>query len=162
MAIGDFSGTTPAFLPEVFFVGRLEGWAVFESLVGGLQKRATITAVGMWEEDTDTVLLTETYRFDDGHSDTLHWTIRKLSEGHYTGHENHLEGEATGEQAGCAFHWKYTRNVPQADGKSTKLNFDDWFYAIEDRACMVRGSTGRAGIPFATAHVTYRKLEASR
>ena len=46
----------------------------------------------------------------------------------------------------------------QGDGKSFKLNFDDWFYAIDDRACIVRDSAGRAGIPFATAHVTYRKL----
>jgi hypothetical protein len=110
------------------------------------------------DADTDTVVLTETYTFDDGHSDTLRWTIHKLGDGRYTGHENRLESEAAGEQAGCAFHWKYTRDTPQGDGKSFKLNFDDWFYAIDDRACIVRGSAGRAGIPFATAHVTYRKL----
>lgn len=75
-----------------------------------------------------------------------------------SGLENRLEGEAIGEQAGCAFHWKYARDTPQAGGKSFKLNFDDWFYAIDERVCIVRGSTGRAGIPFATAHVTYRKL----
>ena len=33
MAIGDFEGTTPPFLPEEFFNGRLEGWGVLESLV---------------------------------------------------------------------------------------------------------------------------------
>lgn len=158
MANDNFKGTVPAFLPEQFFIGRLEGWAVVESLVGGLQKRATITSVGTLEEETATVLFTETYEFDDGHSDTLHWTIRKVGDGRYSGHENRLEGEATGEQAGCALHWKYTRDVPQADGKTTRLNFDDWFYAIDERACIVRGSAGRAGIPFATAHVTYRKL----
>ena len=32
MAIGDFEGTTPPFLPEEFFNGRLEGWGVSESL----------------------------------------------------------------------------------------------------------------------------------
>ncbi|TYM00105.1 DUF3833 domain-containing protein [Bradyrhizobium rifense] len=158
MKLDDFKGSVPVFLPEVFFLGSLEGWAVMESLIGGLQRRATITAQGKLEEDTDTVLFTETYQFDDGHSDTLHWTIRKVGRGQYVGHENHLEGEATGEQTGCAFHWKYTRDVPQADGKSTKLNFDDWFYAIDGHACIVRGRAGRAGIPFATAHVTYRKL----
>jgi len=158
MSIDDFKGTVPAFLPEVFFVGHLEGWAVLESLVGGLQRRATISATGTWENETDTVLFTETYTFDDGQSDTLHWTIRKIGDGRYTGHENHLEGEAVGEQAGCAFHWTYMRNVPQADGRTTKLNFDDWFYAIEERACIVRGSAGRAGLPFGTAHVTYRRV----
>lgn len=158
MAIDDFKSTKPLFLPERFFVGRVEGWAVLESLVGGLLKRASITGHGEFESHTETVLFTEAYTFDDGHSDTLHWTIRKGQEGRYTGLENRLEGEAIGEQAGCAFHWKYTRDTPQAGGKSFKLNFDDWFYAIDDRACIVRGSAGRAGIPFATAHVTYRKL----
>lgn len=41
MAIDDFRETAPLFVPETFFVGRLEGWAVVESLVGGLLKRAT-------------------------------------------------------------------------------------------------------------------------
>lgn len=158
MAIEDFRETRPIFLPEQFFVGRIEGWAVLESLVGGLLKRATIAAHGEFETDTQIAIFTETYTFDDGHSDTMHWTIRKGTEGKYTGLENRLEGEALGEQAGCAFHWKYTRDTPQPGGKSIKLNFDDWFYAIDDRACIVRGSAGRAGIPFATAHITYRKL----
>ena len=158
MAIEDFKNTVPLFLPERFFVGRLEGWAVMESLIGGLQKRATIAATGKLEQETNTIIFTETYSFDDGHTDTLHWTIRRTEKGRYTGHENRLEGEALGEQAGCAFHWKYSRDTPQSDGSSTRLNFDDWFYAIEDRACIVRGSAGRAGLPFATAHVTYRKI----
>lgn len=135
--------------------GRL---AVLESLVGGLLKRASITAHGELDADTDTVVFTETYTFDDGHSDTLRWTSHKMAEGQYTGLANRLEGEAVGEQAGCAFHWKYTRDTPQGDGKSFKLNFDDWFYAIDEKACIVRGSAGRAGIPFATSHVTYRRL----
>jgi hypothetical protein len=40
--------------------------AGFESLVGGLQKRAKIAAAGTLEADTDTVLFVETYDFDDG------------------------------------------------------------------------------------------------
>jgi hypothetical protein len=157
MSIDDFAGTKPTFIPEEFFVGHLEGWAVFENLLGGLQRRASISATGSFEEATQSVIFTETYTFNDGHSDTLHWIIRRIGVGKYTGTENALEGEATGEQAGCAFHWTYTRDTPQKDGKSIRLNFDDWFYAIDERACIVRGSAGRAGIPFGTAHVTYRK-----
>ena len=158
MSIDDFKETVPAFLPEEFFVGRLEGWAVFESLIGGLQRCASISATGTIDGETGAILFVETYEFDDGHSDTSHWTIRKVGDSRYSGIENRLEGEATGEQAGCAFHWRYTRDTPQADGSSTKLNFDDWFCAIDGRACMVRGSAGRAGIPFGTAHVAYRRI----
>ncbi|MCG6203629.1 DUF3833 domain-containing protein [Rhodopseudomonas sp. HC1] len=158
MSIDDFQNTSPEFLPEEFFNGRLEGWGVVESLIGGLQKRSTIQAEGKWDAQTQTVHFTETYRFDDGHVDTLQWTIRKLGPGKYSGAEPGLDGEAAGEQAGCAFHWQYTRETPQPDGSTTKLNFDDWFYRIDATGCMVRGSAGRAGLPFATAHVTYRKL----
>jgi hypothetical protein len=70
IALDDFKGIVPVFLPEVFFVGRLEGWAVLESLIGSLQKRASIAAIGTLEEETETVLFTETYTFDDSHSDT--------------------------------------------------------------------------------------------
>jgi hypothetical protein len=158
MGIEGFKGTKPEFLPEEFFVGRLEGWAVFESLVGGLQKRATISAVGEWDIARQAVTFTETYTFDDGHRDTLNWIIRRGADGKYTGDETLLDGEANGEQVGCAFHWKYTRDTPQSGGKKTKLNFDDWFYRIDERVCIVRGSAGRAGLPFATGHVTYRKV----
>jgi hypothetical protein len=84
MGIEDFKGTAPVFLPEEFLIGRLEGWAVLESLVGGLQKRATISATGEWDIASQTVALTETYTFDDGHTDTLHWMIRKNGEGRYS------------------------------------------------------------------------------
>jgi len=158
MAIDDFKGTTPVFLPEEFFRGRLEGWGGLEGLAGGLQKRSTITAEGKWDGQEQAVFFTETYHFDDGHQDTLQWTIRKLGPGKYSGTEPRLDGEASGDQMGCAFNWRYTRETPQADGKSSKMNFDDWFYRIDERVCIVRGSAGRAGLPFATAHVTYRKL----
>jgi hypothetical protein len=65
---------------------------------------------------------------------------------------------AKGEQAGCASHCEYTRDVPQADGSKARLNFDDWFFRIDERACIVRGSAGRVRLRFVTAHVTYRTL----
>jgi uncharacterized protein DUF3833 len=86
------------FRPRYFLLTAWKVRAVPESLIGGLQKRASIAAIGILEEETETVLFTETYTFDDGHSDTLHWTIRKIGPSRYTGHENRLEGEAKGKQ----------------------------------------------------------------
>jgi hypothetical protein len=157
MGIRDFDGTSPEFKPEAYFIGSLRGWGVIESPIGGLQKRLWIVAEGTWDVDRQTVTLVETYHFDDGHTDTLRWSITKVGEERYQGSEPCVEGVATGEQAGCAFHWQYTRNTPQPDGSSTKLNFDDWFYLIADDVCVVRGTAGRAGLPFAVAHVTYQR-----
>ena len=67
--------------------------------------------------------------------------------------------ERRGERSGCAFHWRYSRDAPQKDGSTTRLAFNDWFYRIDDRVVMVKGTAGRLGLPFATAHVLYRRLD---
>ncbi|RAI43720.1 DUF3833 family protein [Rhodoplanes roseus] len=159
MKIDDFAGRGPELKPEEFLTGRLEGWAVLESPLGGLSQRASVTAEGCFDDATATLHFHETWTFDDGHTDTLRWRIRRTGPGHYTGSEDRLEGEAEGEQAGFAFHWRYTRDVPQKDGGSTKLNFDDWFWRIDDEAVIVKGTAGRLGLPFASAHVTYRRAQ---
>lgn len=157
MKITDFENTTPVYRPEAFLSGRLEGWGVMERLTGGLQMRFTIQAEGRLEGDD--LAFIETWTFDDGHVDTLRWRIRSSGDGKYVGSEDRLDGQAEGHRAGYAFHWRYSRDVPQKDGSTTKLNFNDWFYQIDDRVVMVKGTAGRLGVPFGTAHVLYRKLD---
>ena len=156
MKIEDFEGTSPAFRPEVFFTRALEGWGVLEGPTGALQKRFTVRAEG--HIDGDVIRFRETWIFDDGHTDTLNWEIRAYGNGRYVGREDRSDGEAEGELAGSAFHWTYTRDTPQPDGKSVKLNFDDWFFQIDDDVVIAKGVGGRLGLPFASAHVTYRTL----
>ncbi len=157
MKISDFEGTTPVFRPEEFLAGRLEGWGILEKITGGLQQRFSVNAEGVKEGPS--LAFTETWSFDDGHEDRLQWVITPLGDGRYRGTEPRLEGEAEGDQAGCALHWRYARDTPQADGSSTQLNFNDWFYRIDDRVTVVKGTAGRLGLPFGTAHVTYRRLD---
>ena len=143
MKIADYSETLPAFVPEEFFVGRLEGWAVLEGPLGGLQRRASIKAQGSFDASSRVTSFTETWTFDDGQVDTLRWSIQGLDDGRYSGTEPTLEGEAEGERAGCAFHWTYTRNVPGKDGDQTKLDFNDWFFRIDETGVIVKGTAGR-------------------
>jgi hypothetical protein len=157
MNLSDFDGTTPDLRPETFLRGRLEGWGILERISGGLQQRFTVAAEGQF--DGAELAFTETWRFDDGHIDTLNWRIRPLGDGEYVGTEDRVDGEARGERSGCAFHWRYSRDAPQKDGSTTRLAFNDWFYRIDDRVVMVKGTAGRLGLPFATAHVLYRRLD---
>jgi hypothetical protein len=164
MDIMDFAGTSPELRPERFLAGDLEGWGVVERVTGGLQQRFTVKAHGSWDEAAQRLTFTETWTFDDGRQDTLSWRIFRQADGRYSGQEPRLEGEAVGDAAGCAFHWRYTRDTPQKEGAageelaSMVLNFNDWFYRIDERVVMVRGSAGRAGIPFAIIHAAYRRL----
>lgn len=156
MKIEDFAGKGPVFTPEDFFNGQLEGWGVMESPLGALQKRYTVRAEGRRSDD-GLIHFTEVWTFDDGHVDTLNWQITPLGGGRYSGTETRIDSEAQGEQAGFAYHWTYSRDTPQPDGKSIKLHFDDWFWRIDEDTVIVKGTAGRLGIPFVTAHVTYRK-----
>lgn len=158
MNIEDFEKTSPLFKPEQFFTGQLRGWAILEGPLGGLQRRATLIADGMTVDGGAIVAFSETWTFDDGHVDTLNWRIRRLADGRYEGLEPTVEGKAEGDVSGCAFHWTYTRNVPGKDGDATKRNFDDWFFRIDERGTMVKGTAGRLGLPFLTLVVTYQKL----
>jgi hypothetical protein len=159
MDIENFTGKGPEFLPEEFLVGELEGWGVLESVTGSLQSRFVITANGVWRPRLKTVEFSETWTLDNGHVDTLNWRITKIDDGQYTGSKDRILGEAKGEQAGCAFHWTYSRDTPQKGGSSHNLNFNDWFFRIDEKVTIVRGSAGKLGLPFAFAHVTYRKLD---
>jgi hypothetical protein len=114
--IEDFVDQKPGFILEEFFSGSLRGWGVTLGRLGGLQNRFTIQAEGRWDARAHTLALKETYTFDDGHIDTLTWTIIKRGDGVYEGRETLIEGLAHGEQAGNAFHWRYHRNVPSTDG----------------------------------------------
>ena len=159
MKIEDFAETGPAFRPDWFFVGKAEGWGVLEGPTGSLLKRFAVKAEGELLAGEGHFRYSETWIFDDGRVDILNWEIRASADGRLSGVEDRSDGEATGEVAGCAFHWRYTRDTPQSDGKTLKLNFDDWFFRIDETGVMVRGTAGRLGLPFATAHVSYRKLD---
>ncbi|WP_289297827.1 DUF3833 family protein [uncultured Reyranella sp.] len=163
MDIQDFAGSLPELRPELFLVGELEGWGIIERVTGGLQQRFTVKAHGSWDEAAQLLTFTETWILDDGRQDTLSWRIARRPDGRYAGEEPRLEGEAEGEARGCAFHWRYTRDTPQkgeepGDRSSMVLNFNDWFYRIDERVVMVRASAGRAGLPFAFIHATYRRI----
>lgn len=157
MDIKDFDRTSPVLVPEEYLAHELEGWGIVERLTGGLQQRFTVKAHGEWDSMARVLNFEETWTFDDGRQDTLTWRISPRGTGEYVGDEPRLDGHAEGKQAGCAFHWRYSRDTPMSDGKSILLNFNDWFYRIDERVVMVRGSAGRAGIPFSILHATYRR-----
>lgn len=158
MKIEDFADKKPAFILEQFFSGRLKGWGVILGRMGGLQTRFTIEAEGRWDTTANTLALRETYTFDDGHTDILTWTIIKRGDGVYEGREALIAGLADGEQAGNAFHWRYRRNVPSADGTKSKFGFDDWFFLHDDDHMSAHASLTKLGIEFATLDAFYERI----
>jgi len=47
---------------------------------------------------------------------------------------------------GNAFRWKYTREIPAADGSKTKFGFDDWFFSREPNHMTAHASLTKLGL----------------
>lgn len=156
--LSDFAERRPVLEPERFFAGELQGWGLETGPLGGVGRRLQVTATGRFDAATKTLNLVETYRFDDGHVDRLDWRIRKLEDGRYEAREARLVEPGAGEASGSAFHLTYRRAVPQADGSTVTLGFDDWFILIDDETLMVRASIDKLMVPFGSLTVVYRRL----
>ena len=158
MNIDDFTANKPAFVLEEFFNGQLRGWGITMGRLGGLQNRFSIEAEGRWDQSANTLALREVYSFDNGHVDTLVWTIIKRSATSYEGRETHIQGLASGEQQGNAFHWTYTREVPTKDGSTSTFGFNDWFWLHEPGRMTAHASLTKLGLEVSTLNVFYEKL----
>lgn len=158
MKIEDFAGKQPAFILEDFFSGSLKGWGVTLSRLGGLQNRFSIEAEGNFDAAAHVLSLKEVYTFDDGHTDSLTWTIIKRSDDTYEGRETLIEGTADGKQAGNAFRWHYHRDVPAADGSKTRFGFTDFFFLHDPLHMSAHASLTKLGIEVATLNVFYEKV----
>jgi hypothetical protein len=161
MDIRDFEDKGPALRLEEFFVGRLKGWGFTVGRFGGFQNAFKIDTQGHWDPNKNTLTMSEFYRFDDGHSDPLHWSILRKSDEEYEGLETSIDGSAKGEQRGNAFHWQYSRDVPDKDGDTTRFGFDDWFWLIEPDVLCASASITKLGVEVARLSAFYRKLTGS-
>jgi hypothetical protein len=160
MDIRDFEDKGPAFRLEDFFSGRLKGWGCTVGRFGGYQNSFKIETQGHWDARAGSLTMSEFYKFDDGHCDPLNWSILKKSDIEYEGFEPSLDGSAMGEQRGNAFHWQYSREVPNKDGDKTTFGFDDWFWLIEPSVLCVSASITKLGIEVARLSAFYQKLTA--
>ncbi len=163
MKIEDFRDRGPALVVERFFDGELEGHGLALSRFGSLQRLFFVRARGRFDPAEGVLHLTETYTYDDGQVDELHWTIRRDGAADedgvasYEGEEVRVAGAAVGRQAGNAFHWKYKRNVPDSEGGESLLSFDDWFWLQDERSLVVQATISKI-VEIGTMTVFYRRL----
>jgi hypothetical protein len=161
MDLSDFADREPAMVPERFFAGELRGWGLEFGPLGGIGRRIEVEATGSFDEVSGVLTLDETYRFDDGHGDRLRWQIRRLGDGRYEAVEARAAEPGEGQAAGSVFRLTYRRDVPQTDGSSTVLSFDDWFIRIDRDTVMVRATISKLALPLGSMTVLYRRVDAA-
>ncbi len=81
-----FQQTRP-FRPEVFFLGRTEGWGVARGPTGRIQRRCRIVTDGRLDEAYQAIHFDEVFSWEDGFTDEWRWAMTRGLNGAYVAAE---------------------------------------------------------------------------
>lgn len=132
----------PALDLKTYFNGTLDAWGMFQGRSGDVQRRFHVVIDAKWSGDTG--VLDERFTWDDGSNSRRVWTLTRQADGSYRGRADDVVGEAIGEVAGNAFHWRYVLALP-VDGKVYHVDFDDWMILMDERVMLNRATMSKWG-----------------
>ena len=156
LAPRQFTGSAPTFDPVVFFTGRTRSWGVFENRAGQPARRFSTVCDGRREAD-GTLVLDQTFTYEDGKVQQRHWRIRRLDAHRYMATANDVVGTGEGEAYGNAFRWEYT--VALSPGNPLgNVRLRQWMYLQVGGQTMVnRASVLKFGVLVAQVTEEFRR-----
>jgi hypothetical protein len=132
----------PALDLRTYLNGTLDAWGMFQGRSGEVQRRFHVVIDARWDGDKGE--LDENFTWSDGGTSRRVWTLTRQGDGSYRGWADDVVGEAIGEVAGNALHWRYTLALP-ADGKVYQVDFDDWMFLMDERVMLNRATMSKWG-----------------
>ena len=152
--VNRYSQETPKLELRDFFSGRVDAWGMFQKRSGEVIKR--FHAVINSHSEGDRFIMHEDFTYSDGTKQTRVWTLHPDGPGRWRGTAGDVVGEAIGEVAGNALHWRYVLSLP-VDGKVYQVNFDDWMYLLDDDTMANRSSMTKFGFELGQVTLFFRK-----
>lgn len=130
MQIQDFKGTTPEFIPEVYFNGPMSAYGLVKDRSGKIIRRFKGDLVGSWDAN-GTGTLDEKFVYDDGEVQTRVWRLKPVGDRRYIGTAGDIVGEAQMQAEGNTVMIDYTMRVPYK-GETIDINVRDWLHLQDD------------------------------
>ncbi len=152
----DFAGQEPELELERFLEGRLTAHGIFQDRFGDVRRSFVVDVLGEW--DGETLTLTEDFVYEDGTTERRVWRLTQTSDESWTGTAEGVVGEATGEESGNAFNWRYTIDLQTPDGE-LRASFDDWLWQLDDQVMVNRASVTKWGFEIGTLSIFFRREE---
>ncbi len=144
--VEQYRAETPKLDLRKFFNGTLDGWGMFQDRSGKVIKHFHVVIEARWEGDKGT--LDERFTWSGGEPGDNPvrrvWTLRDAGGGHLAGTAGDVVGQARGETAGNALHWRYVLAL-SVDGKVVDVDFDDWMFQVGDQVMLNRSSMSKYG-----------------
>ncbi|MGM0520028.1 MAG: DUF3833 domain-containing protein [Campylobacterota bacterium] len=132
MKIEDFKNTTPEFIPQDYFNGKIKAYGLVKDRSGNIIRTFKADLIGSWDEN-GVGTLREYFVFNDGEKQQRVWTLKPIEnkEGEFIGTANDVVGKAYMKALGNSVVIDYTLEI---DYKGTKVNINvkDWLHLQED------------------------------
>ena len=150
--VEQYRAEKPALDLATYLNGRVDAWGMFQDRSGNVKKRFHVVIDGRWEGDRG--VLDEHFEWSDGSRTRRVWTLHRQADGSFRGTADDVVGEAVGEVAGNALHWRYVLSLP-VDGKVYQVDFDDWMFLIDDRVMINRSFMSKWGFRLGEVSLTF-------
>jgi hypothetical protein len=152
--IDDYAAEQPVLDLRRYFDGRVDAYGVFTDRSGRVVRRFIVAIDCRWNGDVGT--LDERFTYSDGSTQRRVWTLRRGTDGRYTGTADDVAGIATGQARGNAFNWRYTLRLP-VDGRVYDVEFDDWMYLMDDRVMLNKAVMSKFGLRLGEVTLSFVK-----
>jgi hypothetical protein len=152
--VQDYAAERPAFDFRHYFDGTVTAHGMLTDWHGRVTRRFVVTMNCAWQGDDGT--LDEAFVFSDGEHQRRVWHVRRDASGRFVGRAGDVIGEADGEEAGDAFHWRYTLRIP-TDGSTYDIGFDDWMFRVDDRTVLNRARMHKFGFTVGEITLAFSK-----
>lgn len=151
--VSDYAQERPKLDLKQYFNGTLDAHGVFVDRSGKVVKRFMVKMNCSWVGDVGT--LDESFVFSDGSTQKRVWTLRKNGD-KYVGTASDVVGEAVGEAAGNALHWRYVLALP-VNGRVYHVDFDDWMWLIDDKVMLNKSVMSKFGFRLGEVILSFHK-----
>jgi hypothetical protein len=152
--IRQYAGEQPRLELSDYLNGELEAWGMFQNRSGEVVKRFHVAMTGTWQGDVGT--LDERFTYSDGTTERRVWTLRRQADGSWRGTAADVVGEAVGEVAGNALHWRYQLRL-KVDGEEYLVDFDDWMFLMDQRVMLNRARMSKWGVELGQVTLSFYK-----
>ncbi len=140
--IDTYRAEKPVLDIQNYLNGTLDAWGIFQGRSGEVKRRFHVVIEAKWNGDVGT--LDEHFSWSDGTTSRRVWTLTKQADGTFIGRAHDVIGDATGEAAGNALHWRYVLALP-VNGKVYNVTMDDWMFLLDDKVMMNRTTMSKLG-----------------
>ena len=153
----NYQSHQPEFSLLSFFDGNVMAWGIVQDRSGEIVQRFVVNIDGSMLDGN--LILDESfdYQLGEGPSKRV-WTISKNPDGTYQGKASDIAGDALGRSYGNAFNFAYEMDL-LVDGSTYRVNFDDWFWAFDDKTMMNRSYIKKFGIVMAEVTIFMQKQD---